>query len=540
MNVFEDLIEELRDENLLEQTIIDIAGPAPKSDGNGAASSARAVLAEAGTTASNGSATKVLPETTTNAPNGSATEGTREASFAAVENDAEAGADFYRKRAMDEVSSLQMVDLVLSGIEREYMRMVPVTYNNLTVKKALHTFLQVEGDPGSAEYAEAEFELMHETEAWSSALSERDHNISVANLRRFCENSRPVLSAQALLALARFYRNAPYSEGTRSKFDFVLTRLFARETEGAKRRLLFGRTEMIGHIKTLYANWSSVALYSTSDESPKVRSILAGLDDRIGEAESATTFDQLIEDSFFKKVNEFKEGTGEIFFAPEVVAATIECNTKIGNKLLDLIRLERERTSAHMVQQKYGAEYDHLISAAAGKTLHVVDVVNNLLDTDPVEEELLDPEPQVAPKFVSRPVREVVHEPRRPFLSFNLFGVNKWLLLTTILIVLASTGLYIWADGPSTETSATEVAKDISFEGSPLKEYMRTGRATAETFYAITLPSWDELTEARKKEVLKQTLEFAAKNGQKRVQLLNTRGRNVGFASEARSEILNP
>src|SRR4026209_521634 len=126
---------------------------------------------------------------------------------------------------------------------------------------------------------------MRETEAWSSALSGRDRKISVANLRRFCENSRPVLSSQALIALARYYRNSAFSEQTRAKFDFVMTRLFSREIEGAKRKVLFGRAEMIGHIKTLYANWASVALYSTDDVSLKARAIVAGFEDRVAEAE---------------------------------------------------------------------------------------------------------------------------------------------------------------------------------------------------------------------------------------------------------------
>jgi hypothetical protein len=523
MNVFEDLIEELRDENLLEQTIIELIGHAPKPNGIDSSSDDRPALGEQSTARMNGSSTSEDDDE----------------SFSDSEDVDRVGADFYRKRAMDEVSSLQMVEHVLSGIEREYMRMVPETYDDLAVKKALHTFLQVDSDYGSTEYSEAEFQLMQETEVWSSALSERDRDISVANLRRFCENSRPVLSAQALLSLARFYRNAPYSEATRSKFDFVMTRLFARENDGAKRRLLFGRSEMIGHIKTLYANWSSVALYSTGDESPKVRSIIVGLEDRIAEAESALTFDQLIEDSFFKKVNEFKESTGEVFFTPEVVAATIDCNTKIGNKLLDLIRLERERTSAELVEQKYGAEYDHLISAAAGKTLHVVDVVHNLPENDPDFDEPRGDE-EVATVRVPTRAREVEKTPRQPFLSFNLFGVNKWLLLVTVLIVTASAGLYLWADGPMADSGATEKARDVSFDGTPLKEYMRTGRATEETFYAITLPSWDQLTEAKKKEVLKQALEFATQNGQKRVQILNPQGRNAGFAAEGQTEVLSP
>src|SRR5687768_10865246 len=290
MNVFEDLIEELRDENLLEETVIDLAKPASGSNGRpqavGARENLRAEFQEVdapndGATVSNSKATSdIQPDSPTD-------EG-----------------DFYRKRAIDEVSSLQMVEHIISGIEREHMKVVPSSYDDLEAKKALHSFLQVREAATTTDYAEAEFKLMRETEAWNSALSDRDQKISVSNLRRYCENSRPVLSSQALLALGRFYRNATYSELSRAKFEVVMTRLFSRPIDEEKRSLLFGRSEMTGHIKSLYANWSSIALYTEDDASLKIRAIVAGFDDRVAEAETAETFEQLIQDAFFDKIHE--------------------------------------------------------------------------------------------------------------------------------------------------------------------------------------------------------------------------------------------
>jgi len=59
-------------------------------------------------------------------------------------------------------------------------------------------------ETNTTEHAQAEFRLMQETENWYSALSHRDKYITVAHLRRYCETSRPALSAQALISLARF------------------------------------------------------------------------------------------------------------------------------------------------------------------------------------------------------------------------------------------------------------------------------------------------------------------------------------------------
>ncbi len=520
MNVFEDLIEELRDENLLEQTVIDLT----KRNGTATADAER-IDSDFDFDAGNA--------VHANGSNGTGPD-PEPVSESAEDNER----DFYRKRAIDEVSSLQMVEHVLSGIEREHMKLTPAVYDDLEAKKALHKFLQVQGDPSTTEYADAEFQLMHETEAWNSALADRDRKISVANLRRFCENSRPVLSSQALLALARFYRNSPYTELTRSKFDFVMTRLFSRETEGEKRRVLFGRAEMIGHIKTLYANWSSVALYSADDLSLKTRAIVAGFEDRVAEAESALTFDQLIQNDFFKKVHEFKEATAEIFFTPEVVAATIDCNTKVGNKFVDLIRLERERTNISTVEEKYGYEYDQIISAAAGKTLQLVEVLKNLPELDD-DADALRPEPvEGKPALSDR--RNPKTKEKTSWFTFELFAVNKWLLLLTIIVVVVSAGLYLWSNQPSKDTTAAESAADVSLDNTPLKEYVRTGRATSETLYAITLPVWDQLEEKQKREILQQALQFANQNGQKNVQFVNMRGRSVAFASQKKVEILNP
>ncbi|HUR97919.1 MAG TPA: hypothetical protein VMZ26_07625 [Pyrinomonadaceae bacterium] len=519
MNVFEDLIEELRDENLLENTIIDASVAEARLSRNG--SSSRPAASGDGST-------------------GHDSDHSDSSNYSSPSEGEENERDFYRKRAVEEISSLQMVEHVLSAIEREHMKITPSVYNDLGAKTALHKFLQVQGDSATTEYAEAEFHLMRETETWNSALSLRDGKISVANLRRFCENSRPPLSSQALLALARFYRNSAFAEPTRAKFDFVMTRLFSREAEEQKRKLLFGRAEMIGHIGTLYANWSSIALYSADDIPSKARAIVAGFEERIAEAESSSTFDQLIENDFFKKINEFKEATGEAFFTPEVVAVSIDCNTRVGNKFVDLLRLESESSSLETVEQKYGCDHDEVVSDAAGKTLQLIDVLNNLPESvDGAAQDPAAADPSVK-KLDTGLSSKASKKDRQPFVTFELFAVNKWLLLATMVVLMVSGSLYFWAGQPSNETSSAESASDVSFENSELKEFVRTGRSTSETLYAVTLPSWDQLDEAKKREVLQKGLEFATKNGQKNVQFLNVRGRSVGFASQKKFELLNP
>ncbi len=507
MNVFEDLIEELREENLLEQTVIDLARPM-NSTASGPA--------------------KLEPK----AQNGLRPQA--EANFEMATLEPDDGQDFYRKKAIDEVSSFQMVEHIISGIERDYLKRVPASYDDLEAQKALHKFLQVQGDPTTTEYAEAEFKLMHETESWSSALSDRDRKIAVSNLRRYCENSRPALSSQALMALGRFYRNAAFSELSRAKFDLVMTRLFSREIGDEKRRLLFARCDMIDHIKTLYAKWTSIALYSAEENSLKTIAVIAGFEDRIAEAQNAETFEQLIQNSFFDRIHEFKEATGEMFFTPEITAATIDCNVRIGNKFVDLIRREREKTHTRSLEQKYGYDHDQVISEAAGKTLQLVELLKGLPDVD---------DPIGTPQDSDQPRRKVsastAAERKEPFFTLDFLNVNKWLLAATIFVVIISSGLYFWSSQPSTESSSAESAKDISLDGTELKDFLRSGRLTGETFYAITLPAWDQVTEEKKKEVLQQASAFANKNGRKNVRLVNVKGRAEAYATANRLEILD-
>src|SRR5205085_4982989 len=135
--------------------------------------------------------------------------------------------------------------------------------------------LNAADDLGSEAHKDTEFMLRKETEAWGLALIERDKNVAVSSVRQYCERSKPALSSQAMLALARFYRNAPYSESVRSKFDFVITRLFSRPVEFDQRVCLFDREAMLGHIKMLYSEWSSVPLYDVDDDESNI--LLTGL-----------------------------------------------------------------------------------------------------------------------------------------------------------------------------------------------------------------------------------------------------------------------
>lgn len=518
MSIFEDLIDELKNENLLEETIIDLKPAEAPSAVSAAVTGGQAVSAPAGIL----ELEAVVP-TSNSAVQPAETQQTEQ--------------EFFRKRAMEEVSGLQMVEHVFCGIEREHLEADPRPFDDLNAKKALHKFLQVSTDPSSREHAEAEFALRHETETWSLALAERDQKFAVSNIRRFCDESRPVLSSSALIALGRFYRNSPYSEDVRGKFDYIMTRLFSRESEDGRRAMLFDHNEMIGHINKLYADWSSIALYTSSDDSSEIELTLIRFEEFILEIEQAGTFGELLGSDFFNRLRTYKEESAEMFYVPVVLAAAMKCNLVVGNRYVELIALERNARSAAKVEERYGSEFDHLVSNAAGKTLALTDVLS--LDVDVSAEEKPKRNtaiPALAPQAV-KPKPQPLETEKAD--RFDLLGVNRWLAAICVLVILAGTGVFVWAERfAGGNDSGVAMAKPVEIDVADAGKYLKNARLTNETLYAITQPSFDTLTESEKKELLAKVQKFATSKNMVSVALLNKEGRTIAFASKSRLELV--
>lgn len=544
MNVFEDLIVELKDEKLLEETIFDtanaVAGQPDKRDDAATAGGFEigdAIIDVETGEPEEGADLKIVGD------NEAVTE-----KKAKKKKPAKGSREFFKKRAVAEVSGLQMVEHVLTAVEREYMKVKPNAFDDFNVKRSLNAFLQVP-DSDVDEHKKAEFELMQQTEGWFSALTVRDNNIPVQNLRLYCENTRPALSSQAMLALARFYRNSPYSEPARAKFDFVITRLFSRPTGGERRKPLFSRDEALGHLNTLYREWSSVPLYTADDDISKIALTALSFDDLMDEADKAASFDDLIESDFFGRLRLFKESIAEMFFAPDVAIAAIEANIQIGNTYVKLIDLERQKAEADVIQSKYGDLDSETISDAAARTLELVELLRAPLDveetyfeeaeeeSEPLEKIILntstgEPEPEVSstislPGFLTN-IKE------------NAFQVNKWLLAVSILLITASIGLYVWANFLGEQKVATSSAQSVNLDNAVFKEHLKTAKIAGDTFHGVLLPSWNELPKEKREEYIKKILQAGPTMNFKQVNLLKPDGKQAAFASAERVDVEMP
>lgn len=441
--------------------------------------------------------------------------------------------EFFRRRALDEVNGLQMVEHVLAGVEREQMKTVPKTYDDMQVKHALHEFLQIEEDSRSPQHAQAEFRLMQETEDWYSALSRRDRNISVAHLRRYCETTKPSLSSQALIALARFYRNSPYSESVRSKFDLVVTRLFTKERGGDKRELVFQSDELIRHIQELYAEWASVPLYAAEEDESAVLISALKFQDFINEARQAETFDELVKKDFFKRLKVFKEETSDNFFSPVLLAAAIESNVVVGNRYVELIDQERNSSDVSELTNKYGIVHDRSISEATSKTMDLLEILRER-----------KPEPAAAEESSAAETEAAADEEKKETdggAYGTLFRANKKLVIATALTVVLA-GVYFLLGGFSFFSGGAALvsgeAQTVNLERSSLRDYVRSARIKDGTLYAITAEKWNGASRAEKEEVVDKFLKAGQAKGFEKVYLLNGDGRPVVSATRDEVRIL--
>jgi hypothetical protein len=555
MNVFEDLIIELKAENLLERTVIDPENHLDDTEGTGNGSIGFPAPELEPPPKENfhedaDPSIKVAEkleqpkeEVTDPLPKPAVVEAPSEPA------PAKSGKEFFQKRALNELSGLQMVEHVITGVEREHMKVVPRPFDDLNAKKALHEFVNIPAEPETEEYKAADHALMQEIEAWCMALTERDKHIAVSNLRRYCENSKPALSSQALLALARFYRNSPYSEAVRAKFDFVITRLFSRSGPTDQRVCLFDRNETIGHINTLYSDWSSVSLYTADDDQSNV--LLTGLsfDDLAAEAESAGSFDQLIGSDFFGRLRLFKESISELFYAPNVTAAAIESNIRIGNAYIKLLENERQKMDAASLDSKFG-ELDHqVVSDITGRTLDLAELMRqraqeaDVAEDEPVKEaghKTRDRKSQVEPTEESGEPKADGPSTFGSRMVDNAKNVNRWLIAAAVLMVLLTIGLYIWANYVVEEKVPNSAVLRVDLDPGTFAEFIKTGKVSGDTFYGLLQPAWDSLPKDKRQDFLKKVLEAGKEKGYRQVTLIDKDGKNAGFASDSRVEVIMP
>ncbi|REJ78781.1 MAG: hypothetical protein DWQ47_04880 [Acidobacteria bacterium] len=554
MSLFEDLVEELKEENLLEETVIESRSTGRKSASEAVDADSMPPSPEVGEEASsNGKGQSVATEPSIEENEGwdlgdsnyealgdtaefeidtsfddqtEVAEQARDVRPEAAKASAETGKEYFRRRATDEVKTLQMVDHIITRIEKEQAKINSAPYDDLKVKQSLHKFLQLDEEANSAEVAEIEFLLLQETENWYSALTIRDKELTVENLRSYCDTAVPALSSQALLALARFFRNAPFSELVRAKFDLIITKLYTADAGDGRREATLPVESLVLDIQDLYKDWASVPLYSTDEENQELAFGAMGFNDFIDEVRKAHSFDDLVSKDFFRRLNEFKEKANESFFAPDIVAAAIRCNVEVGNRYLELIENEYGGERPAELNDQYGFLTDSAITEAIRKVFEAHQ-----------EDEIAKAEAQVQSakakekvfnvEKISQASTKIAKE------KAEWYKANKKLVIATALTVAFGI-FYFFFSGyliPSSDPVSSGQIQEMNLEDSEFATYINSARINKDIAYAITNEEWAKLTKPQKEEMMKRFLATGADKGFSQINFLDTKGQKVGYVS---------
>ena len=317
-----------------------------------------------------------------------------------------------------------------------------------------------------------------------------------------------------------------------------MTRLFSRDRGENEWRTLFRRSEMLDHIRTLYANWSSISFYSSEELRAQVDESISGFQTFNSECEAFLTLEQMHESEFLSRVVVFKEGLRQVFFAPEVVAAAIESSTKIGNRYVELINSARAHSSAKAVGRAFGTSHDLDASLAAAKTMSLSAILRTSAD-DPND---IDGETAEVHEAVAPAIKETfIEREKKNFSVASMFRINKWFLIAALLVGSASGAAYYWSENlVSNGSSAAVQAREIDISDTDLKEHVTSAKASNTTLYFNVQNTYDALTDDGQKAFVAKLRTFAEAKGFKKVAVLNFKGFTVAFAEGDKVELIKP
>jgi hypothetical protein len=247
------------------------------------------------------------------------------------------------QRAVGHAKTLEIVQRVIAGVEKAILCLMPESYDTTPALTVARSLKQAIKDKETARIAEAEDHFSNELYLWHLNLSSRDEAIQAYHLRRFCERTEEHLDLRVFEALTRFYRSLPHTELAQSKYDFAVTRLFAGVGENDQRDLRLKGEQLVERICEMFEAWGEdhKGAVATPEQIGVAIETFRGF---IAEANlEINEFEKLINTGLFNRLRLFKKELGELFYAPAVTAAAIECNVVVANKFSSLLAGEGEQ-----------------------------------------------------------------------------------------------------------------------------------------------------------------------------------------------------
>jgi hypothetical protein len=253
------------------------------------------------------------------------------------------------KKAITEISSLNTIEQLIYGVERDQLKISSVPYDTVAINMALLGFQK-----GSLADEE---KVYSEIEKWQCYLLDRDEQISLKDLRTYCETTKLKLSSRAMLTLAGFYQNV-----SKVKFELLLTRTFSQDDDESERRHLFCDNEEIAH------HLKEICRESDDESLTDKLNLLKQFGEDVNEFES---INGMLATDYFGRYQNFKQELGDLFFDSRVLGLIVQNNILVGNHFVTLVEKERatDNKSGLFDKGRFGSSFEEAISEVICKTV---------------------------------------------------------------------------------------------------------------------------------------------------------------------------
>ncbi len=443
------------------------------------------------------------------------------------------------------INGLEAVEHLLNGIILEHRKKIEPAFDVESLRGSVH---RLKDSTSDTEAANLEGQLTSSLENWRETLRKRDKKISTADLRVYVSEANP--SENLLTSLARFYRTSPFSERVRRKFDFVATRLFTTADEKKDRRMIVDSQTIIHALEELYARWGCLEATAQTEQEENPAVILATYkyEDLIEELRTCKEYGDLIESGFFKRIKRFKRGIGKDFFSPAVIAKTIEFNVELGNRYDELAIAEKEKEAAECVTEDLNLPSGKLTTKSASKTAKLAEFLSENGIEPPLVLELdrkvPDTEPDTDSEAERADAKEASEEQKEEDKSdissaAKKTQISKAELFKRIALAvgLIIAGYFILSAFIGSPIELTEFEQQMQAERAIFHKYVKHGKVSDGVFVGAVKDSWSGLSKKEKEDVVSKMFERRKEKGFSSIELKNGEDKTVAIGNSERIEL---
>lgn len=192
---------------------------------------------------------------------------------------------------------------------------------------------------------------------WQDRVAARDALIQAYRVRWACENAP--LRPHAVECMTRYYRTAPVTTASQSKYEYFLTRLFAGPL--SPERTVPETQQLREAVEQRETVWGAAPVRAADSE---VEVAIPALKAFAEEARGLTDVAFVCGSGFLQRFGTFKSSLGRNLFDPRLSAAVVEANVSVFNSLNHLLA-EVRPTGRRSGETRRPSEQDAAAAAPA-------------------------------------------------------------------------------------------------------------------------------------------------------------------------------